>query len=74
MLHNQTRPLPRKRWAWDAGAGAHLYTRALWFGVLVYRGQPAGEHTQGEIGMAGLWRDNRETPEGKYPIVLRCDD
>lgn len=23
--------------------------------------------------MAGLWRDNHETPEGKYPIVLRRD-
>lgn len=23
--------------------------------------------------MAGLWRNNPETPEGKYPIVLRRD-
>lgn len=23
--------------------------------------------------MSGLWRNNKETPEGKYPIVLRRD-
>jgi len=23
--------------------------------------------------MGGLWRNNKETPEGKYPIVLRRD-
>lgn len=27
----------------------------------------------GGNGMAGLWRDDPATPEGKYPIILRRD-